>query len=166
MLDFVTYCECGAGSLFKACVDGDAAYVELLINNGMSPNTCDYNQRTPLHLAASNGHTHIVHFLCNQAVSDNIHISHPQCSAGPDWTGRGSAALSRYQGCSACREHSVLCLSAIDPSLATDCWCLAITMYASVLSRRCCARPFAGPMRNMAEASHAIQFLQKMLWRC
>ena len=58
-----------AGSLFKACVDGDAAYVELLINNGMSPNTCDYNQRTPLHLAASNGHTHIVHFLCNQAVN-------------------------------------------------------------------------------------------------
>ena len=57
-----------AGSLFKACVDGDASYVELLINNGMSPSTCDYNQRTPLHLAASNGHTHIVHFLCNQAV--------------------------------------------------------------------------------------------------
>lgn len=59
-----------AGSLFKACVDGDFAYTELLINNGMSPNTCDYNQRTPLHLAASNGHTHIVHFLCNQLVSD------------------------------------------------------------------------------------------------
>ena len=56
------------GSLFKACVDGDFAYTELLINNGMSPNTCDYNQRTPLHLAASNGHTHIVHFLCNQPV--------------------------------------------------------------------------------------------------
>lgn len=49
-------------------MDGDASYVELLINNGMSPSTCDYNQRTPLHLAASNGHTHIVHFLCNQAV--------------------------------------------------------------------------------------------------
>ena len=59
---------CFAGALFKACVDGDAAYVELLINNGMSPSTCDYNQRTPLHLAASNGHTHIVHFLCNQTV--------------------------------------------------------------------------------------------------
>ena len=59
---------CGAGALFKACVDGDAAYVELLINNGMSASTSDYNQRTPLHLAASNGHTHIVHFLCNQAV--------------------------------------------------------------------------------------------------
>lgn len=61
---------CNAGSLFKACVDGDFAYTELLINNGMPPNTCDYNQRTPLHLAASNGHTHIVHFLCNQPVSD------------------------------------------------------------------------------------------------
>lgn len=72
-----------AGSLFKACVDGDAAYVELLINNGMSPNTCDYNQRTPLHLAASNGHTHIVHFLCNQAVSESIH--HPHCSGGLGW---------------------------------------------------------------------------------
>ena len=62
-------CSCySAGALFKACVDGDAAYVELLINNGMSPSTSDYNQRTPLHLAASNGHTHIVHFLCNQTV--------------------------------------------------------------------------------------------------
>ncbi|KAK9811376.1 hypothetical protein WJX72_002779 [[Myrmecia] bisecta] len=54
------------GALFKAAVEGDAAYVELLINNGMDPNTSDYNQRTPLHLAASNGHLHIVQFLCAQ----------------------------------------------------------------------------------------------------
>ncbi len=53
-------------------MDSDAAYVELLISNGMDPNTSDYNQRTPLHLAASNGHVHIVQFLCSQQVM--LHI--------------------------------------------------------------------------------------------
>ena len=61
-------CLSPAGALFTASVDSDAAYVELLISNGMDPNTSDYNQRTPLHLAASNGHVHIVQFLCSQQV--------------------------------------------------------------------------------------------------
>ena len=61
-------CLSPAGALFTASVDSDAAYVELLISNGMDPNTSDYNQRTPLHLAASNGHVHIVQFLCGQQV--------------------------------------------------------------------------------------------------
>ena len=87
-----------AGSLFKACVDGDAAYVELLINNGMSPNTCDYNQRTPLHLAASNGHTHIVHFLCNQVVGDNISASPPP--QRPFQDAEGVMSCSQLQHCS------------------------------------------------------------------
>ncbi|KAL3159544.1 hypothetical protein ABBQ38_009960 [Trebouxia sp. C0009 RCD-2024] len=96
------------GSLFKACVDGDAAYVELLINNGMSPNTCDYNQRTPLHLAASNGHTHIVHFLCNQAgvqlnavdgagntaLMDAIRHSHKEVQAALRSAGANLAAVN------------------------------------------------------------------------
>lgn len=96
----------GAGSLFKACVDGDAAYVELLINNGMSPNTCDYNQRTPLHLAASNGHTHIVHFLCNQAVSESVttHIMSVGCVGNTQCQAVQHASESVY---CACRLESV-----------------------------------------------------------
>ena len=94
-----------AGSLFKACVDGDAAYVELLIINGMSPNTCDYNRRTPLHLAASNGHTHIVHFLCNQAVGDNSQSPHSFC-----WAGTADARPFRLQATLSCswQQHYTL----------------------------------------------------------
>ena len=102
---------CAAGSLFKACVDGDAAYVELLINNGMSPNTSDYNQRTPLHLAASNGHTHIVHFLCNQAVGDNNPTPHPS----PLTMSRKSHPLHNCHivCCRRLLQHHVLCLSSL-----------------------------------------------------
>ncbi|KAK9861698.1 hypothetical protein WJX84_004552 [Apatococcus fuscideae] len=53
------------GALFKAAVEGDADYLELLILNGMLPNSTDYNERTPLHLAASHGHVHIVRYLCH-----------------------------------------------------------------------------------------------------
>lgn len=98
-----------AGSLFKACVDGDAAYVELLINNGMSPNTCDYNQRTPLHLAASNGHTHIVHFLCNQVVGHN----NPTFCPRPPTMPRKSCPIHscHFVHCPRLLQHHVLCLS-------------------------------------------------------
>ncbi|KAK9848396.1 hypothetical protein WJX84_008432 [Apatococcus fuscideae] len=53
------------GALSKAAVEGDADYLELLILNGMQPNQTDYNERTPLHLAASHGHVHIVRYLCH-----------------------------------------------------------------------------------------------------
>ena len=63
-----------AGALAKAAVEGDADYLELLILNGMQPNQTDYNERTPLHLAASHGHVHIVRYLCHLPVSRQISV--------------------------------------------------------------------------------------------
>ena len=70
-----------SGALSQAAVEGDADYLELLILNGMLPNSTDYNERTPLHLAASHGHVHIVRYLCKLPVrSWPLHVHSVPCS--------------------------------------------------------------------------------------
>ena len=88
-----------SGPLFKASVEGDVAYVELLVSNGMDPNVADYNQRSPLHLAASNGHLSIVQLLCMQPVS----------SASPHALGPGGVLCSSATHPVQCRRPDTAC---------------------------------------------------------
>eukprot|EP00301_Raphidiophrys_heterophryoidea_P004129 c11819_g1_i1.p1 GENE.c11819_g1_i1~~c11819_g1_i1.p1 ORF type:complete len:870 (-),score=227.03 c11819_g1_i1:956-3565(-) len=50
--------------LCSAAARGDLAEMKRLLRKGADPNLGDYNKRTPLHIAASNGHLDVVKFLC------------------------------------------------------------------------------------------------------
>jgi len=54
-----------------AASQGDLCEVQNLIANGIDPNWADYDGRTALHLAACEGHAHVVKYL----ISQNANIS-------------------------------------------------------------------------------------------
>lgn len=54
-----------------AAGSGDLEEVKNLINHGASVNQGDYDQRTPLHLAVSEGHTEVVKFLLENDANIN-----------------------------------------------------------------------------------------------
>lgn len=45
----------GGDALCQSCADGDIYMVNLLLEAGVDVNTCDYDQRSALHVAASEG---------------------------------------------------------------------------------------------------------------
>ena len=49
--------------LCQFAADGDSAAVERLLTRGVDPNSLDYDERTPLHLACLNGHINVVSVL-------------------------------------------------------------------------------------------------------
>jgi glutaminase len=53
----------GKITAFYAAAEGDLAELQRMIRSGISPNTTDYDKRSLLHLAASNGHYRIVKYL-------------------------------------------------------------------------------------------------------
>ncbi|KAA8541403.1 hypothetical protein F0562_025366 [Nyssa sinensis] len=55
-----------------AAYDGDMYRLKCLIGAGADPNKTDYDGRSPLHLAASEGHEDITLFLIQQGVGINI----------------------------------------------------------------------------------------------
>jgi potassium channel len=57
--------------LINASHDGDYATVKRLLNNQVSPNCKDYDQRTPLHLAAAKRNLEIVVILLNNGADPN-----------------------------------------------------------------------------------------------
>ncbi|KAL3926549.1 MAG: hypothetical protein SGPRY_003248 [Prymnesium sp.] len=57
-----------AGKLCDYAANGNVERLELLLDCGLDPMACDYDQRTPLHLAASAGHFHIVEHLLGRGV--------------------------------------------------------------------------------------------------
>merc|ERR1719461_113342 len=56
--------------MIQASESGDLAEVKKLLSKGASPNDGDYDNRTPLHLSASNGHLEVVKLL----VSKGAHL--------------------------------------------------------------------------------------------
>jgi len=51
------------GQLIAAAADNNIGDCHHLLNNGVNPNCSDYDRRTPLHLAVSEGHTEIAKLL-------------------------------------------------------------------------------------------------------
>lgn len=56
----------GADAAVKMCeaaAKGSLIDLQRMVLNGINPSESDYDQRTALHLAASEGHVHIVEYL-------------------------------------------------------------------------------------------------------
>ena len=51
------------GTLLKAASNGDFAAIAEIAHSGTNLFTLDYDDRSPLHLAAANGHVEIVKFI-------------------------------------------------------------------------------------------------------
>lgn len=59
-------------NLFNACVEGDVEEVRSLLEFGkIDLSESDYDRRTPLHIAASEGQTEIVELLCEKGADVN-----------------------------------------------------------------------------------------------
>ncbi len=58
--------------LLCACANmGDLAQLKVMLESGANLNAADYDGRTAMHLAASEGHIHIVQFLVEQGIELN-----------------------------------------------------------------------------------------------
>jgi glutaminase len=55
-----------------AAASGDLETLQRLETRGLKINAGDYDQRTPLHLAAANGHLHVVKYLIAHKANVNI----------------------------------------------------------------------------------------------
>ncbi len=59
-------------NLYNACVEGDIEEVQSLLEYGkIDLNSSDYDRRTPLHIAASEGQSEIVELLCEKGADVN-----------------------------------------------------------------------------------------------
>ena len=61
-------------NLISACIEGDVGEVRSLLEYGSIDLNCDrdYDRRTPLHIAASEGQTEIVELLCEKGADVNF----------------------------------------------------------------------------------------------
>lgn len=59
-------------AMIWAASKGDLTAIQRLVARGVDINGADYDGRTPLHLAASEGHTHIVQYLINYQAKTNL----------------------------------------------------------------------------------------------
>ena len=101
-----------ASNLLSACVDGDVDEVKSLLDYGkVSLGASDHDRRTPLHIAASEGHYKIVQLLCERGADVNakdrwgsspidgaIVANHTECIRILKKSGgkRGSSSISMY----------------------------------------------------------------------
>eukprot|EP00899_Mesostigma_viride_P007204 jgi/Mesvir1/16485/Mv10043-RA.1 len=61
-----------AGLLCKAASDNDLDLLKSLLDHNVDPNSCDYDRRTALHVAAAEGKTAIVEFLIAHNADVNV----------------------------------------------------------------------------------------------
>jgi potassium channel len=61
-----------AGELCERAMQGDVQRIKLLLDLGCSPNACDYDKRTVLHVAASEGHKNIVADILQRKGNVNL----------------------------------------------------------------------------------------------
>ena len=61
-----------AGMLCGAAAEGDLDKMRQLIGHGVSPNACDYDGRTALHLAACEGIVNVIEFLIQNRAEVNV----------------------------------------------------------------------------------------------
>lgn len=59
-------------AMIWAASKGDLTAIQRLVARGVNIDGADYDGRTPLHLAACEGHTHIVKYLINYGVNRNL----------------------------------------------------------------------------------------------
>ena len=92
--------------IFSAATFGDANEMQSIHNSGADIFIADYDRRTALHIAASEGHADVVSCLCNAANGDQAKIS-----AQDRWTGtplgdaiRGSMKHPNKKGFQDCVE--------------------------------------------------------------
>jgi ankyrin repeat protein/class 3 adenylate cyclase len=83
--------ECERDLEFKLCrlsAAGDLAGFQNLIQNGININSIDYDRRSSLHLAAANGHKHIVEYAISKGANAGM----------PDRLGRSPADDALHSG--------------------------------------------------------------------
>ncbi|EJD49733.1 ankyrin [Auricularia subglabra TFB-10046 SS5] len=62
-------------NIWIAASDGDLAAVTAFVDSGVSPNAHDPNSYTPMHAAASYGHTDILEYLIQKGACGNVNIT-------------------------------------------------------------------------------------------
>lgn len=60
------------GNFLSFASRGDKVGLNLMLREGCSPNVQDYDKRTALHLAASEGHASIVELLLHYSANVNL----------------------------------------------------------------------------------------------
>lgn len=59
-------------ALHESAFLGLENFVYLLLQSGANPNACDIKQKTPLALAAQNGHLNVVEVLIEKGILDKV----------------------------------------------------------------------------------------------
>ena len=61
--------------LTHACAVGDLQKIKYLLKEGADLDCCDYDGRTPLHLAAAEGHTAVLQFILRHKQSHGVDLN-------------------------------------------------------------------------------------------
>ena len=69
-----------SGELCEFARAGEIERVMLLLEGKCDPNAADYDRRTSLHLAASEGNLHVINVLVKSGVDVNVRDRYPRTS--------------------------------------------------------------------------------------
>lgn len=59
------------GLLLSSASEGNVTRINELLEGGVSMDSCDYDRRTALHLAATEGHSHVVELMLKRGANIN-----------------------------------------------------------------------------------------------
>lgn len=117
----------------EAAAVGDVESIRRLLVNGASVDSCDYDKRTPIHLAASNNQLEVLRFLLENNADVNVKCVH-WCLSWRRFRRRcGTSACARI----CVRFGAVLRMARVPESLF---WALSCfnnkPLFATILQRR------------------------------